>query len=382
MSQLKQVKYKFSPISFWISLFGLLFSIWNVLNFTESFCFTPASCLLFSEFAVLGFSFWWLGVLFFTMTLILALFGFTYWGSVLGRVGVFLDTILLFIMFYTMPCVSCLLIGLTIAAVYFAFCYEGRKKTQPLPKPLLLLPWAIIFIMVCGNIMMSYARPWAIVGNKEDSIHVYFSMECTACETLIDAQGNGEGISWYPVQEKDDDIWKVGFLVKEMENGTPFRDAYKKMREATHAIEISDIFSWSHWDFQFALWKNAAYVMKGGQQKLPFVEFQGLPSLLLDDKVKKNKGQQKGQKKLNKSAPKPNPSPSKKSVGKATNKPANKPVDKAASKQNQIPDQVSGKISGQKMNDTRTNYAKQGTIDSLLGNVSAVCGDEAEPCPE
>jgi len=313
-------KHKFFPISFGISVFGLFFSVWNVLDFTEAFCFSPASCTLFSEFAVFGISFWWLGVLFFTMMLFLALFGLAYFGKFLAEIGIVLDIILLCVMFYTMPCINCLIIGLAMASVYFSFCYEGQKRTLPMPKPPLLLPWAILFIMICGNISMSSARPWAISGNSDASIHVYFSTECSACATLIQSQGNRDDIAWYPVQVNDSDIWQVKFLFEEIKKGASIADAYMKMTKTDSSPDIFDVFSWAHWGIQFDLWKNATYVMRAGDTSLPFVEFHGAPSILLSQKQE----------------------------GKTL--------------------AIEGK--------------EQNAIDSLLGDVEAFCGDETEPCPE
>ena len=316
------LKHKFLPISFGISLFGLFFSMWNVLDFTESFCFATTSCTLFAEFALLGISFWWIGVAFFTVTLILALFGLAYLGKLLAGAGVFLDFLLLCIMFYTMPCINCLIVGAIITVTFFSFCYEGQRKSLPFPKPWLLLPWALVFCMICGNIIMSHTKLWPLVGDNSAKIHVYFSTECSACAQLVRAQGNRTDIAWYPVQEDDNDLWQIKFLVKEIKEGTGFIDAYDKMHETDTQGNIYDIFSLSHWKLQFALWKNAAYVVKGGNGRLPFVEFQGLPSQLLKHQNTDSK------------------------------------------------------------NPVTLNQNERDTIDSLLGDIEALCGDDEVPCPE
>lgn len=323
------LKHKFLPVSFSISLLGLIFSAWNVFDFTESFCLTTSSCLLFSEFAVFGISFWWFGIVFFMSSLLLALFGFAFLGVLLGRIGVFFDFILLCVMFYTVPCSDCLIIGFMIALVYFSFLYEGRKKTLPIPKPFFLLPWSIVFIMICGNMMVSNIKPWAIVGENTSSIRVYFSTNCSACALLVKAQGNRPDIAWYPVQQNDNDIWQVKMLLEEMKNGVSFKDAYINMSETSSNFDIYDVFSLDHWSLQLELWKNAAYVMKSNTELLPFVEFQGVPSTLLHE-----------------------------------------------SKNTKQYDQMSSGIT------IDTDTQEQDNLDLLLGNIEAVCGDEAEPCDE
>lgn len=331
------IRLNFLPISFGISLFALFFCVWNILSFTEDFCFSTTSCQLFAEFAIMGISFWWFGAFFFTVTLFLALFGLIYFGKLFTGFGVFIDFILLCIMFYTMPCLNCLVIGFCVAGTYYAFCFEGQRKGMPWPRPLILFPWGIVYIMIVGNIFMSYAKPWALVVGEDVSIHAYFSTSCSACASLITSDGDRKDISWYPVQESDEDVWKVKRLQEELAKGIPFKVAYQNILLSQLDTDIRDIFSLSHWVLQFNLWKNAGYVAKSGGQVLPLVEFHGTPS------------------------------------------------QSDASRANSTGISNSGVIlldGGQSSSLNNNSQSTTQSTESILGIVTSKCGDEIEPCPE
>ncbi len=276
-------RFKFLTFSFIFSLIGLCFSAWNVFDSQDPNCLMLTTCELFVDFTILGISLWWFGIIFFSITLILALFGFVKLGKFVTGIGTLLDTLLLLTMVVTAPCSNCLLEGLLIVIVYFSFYFDSRNKKLPLKIfiPPFVYPWLIALFMLLGNFMIFSTETWQLAGNPNASIRVYFSTSCPACETLIDASGDSDEIAWYPVQENDNDVWSIRYMQEQMKNGSTFKQAYQKLKNNQHEENILDVLSFEHWYIQVQLWKNAAHVMRAGKNALPMVEFHGLPSILL-----------------------------------------------------------------------------------------------------
>ncbi len=327
------IKHNFLPLSFFISLVGLLFSAWNVFDFSHEFCVLPSGCEVFVDFTLFGISLWWLGIAFCTVTLCLALFGKVSLGKLFSGIGVILDTGLIIVMIFSMPCSNCLVIGSCIALIHLAFYIDNRNKSLPfeLPKPKLLLPWIVAFLMVLGNILMAQTNPWPVAGSYEDDVHVYFSFSCPACNELLMAQGEKDGVAWFPVQEGDEDAFAVKYLQGEMAKGVSFKQAYAQYQQEKPKADIFDVFNFEHWSIQFSLWKNAAHVMRAGKGSLPLVQYHGLPSHLNPQRTQEIKITYDSNNGLN----------------------------------------------------IKTNEDGLNVVDDLLGNVVGACNDEVEePCPE
>ncbi len=277
------IKFKFLPLSFIISLFGLAFSAYNVFSSSDNSCIALANCELFIDFTVLGISLWWFGIIFFFITLIFALFGLVQFGKCFSGLGVVLDIFLLSIMLISAPCSNCLIEGTLIVLVYMAFYWDSRNKKVPtkIPSPFFVFPWLIMLIMVLGDVFTSYTKPWPLTGDPNAQIRVYFSTNCSACATLIDAQGDSDNILWLPVQEEENDVFNIRYMEEQMQAGLTFKEAYQKLKTEKPSANIYDIFSFKHWNIQLQLWKNSAYVMKSNKNTIPLVEFHGLPSMLL-----------------------------------------------------------------------------------------------------
>ncbi len=319
------IKIKFLPLTFFLSLVGMAFSAYNVFSPSETSCIMSSSCELFVDFSVLGVSLWWFGIIFFSLTIIFSLFGLVKLGKFVSATGVILDLCLLCVMLISVPCSNCIIVGALIVLVYIAFHWDSRNKKIPtkMPRPFLIFPWVCALLMVLGNIFTLYAEPWAVTGNQNSSIRVYFSTDCSACAKLIDAQGNNPDILWFPVQEGENDAFEVKYLQAQLQAGLSLKQAFQKLKSENPEPSLYDVFSIDHWDIQLQLWKNSAHVMKSGKNVLPLVEFHGLPSNLLPQ----------GAENINNGA----------------------------------------------MNSPNSMQV----IDEILGNVVGACGDETvEPCPE
>lgn len=275
-------KHVFYPKSFLISFLGFIFSTWNIVGASADYCPT-GSCTLFANFSILGISLWWFGAFYFAILLTLCLFGLARIAKPLTTFGLISDLILLLIMLFTIPCNFCVIIAIFIGLSYLSIRYETRKITHTFPLPKLLILWGLILIMVCGNIFINSIATWKLVPAKStQNIQVYFSPSCEACTKLIQQQWDNPNIAWYPVQENEDDIWFIKFIQNAYENGDNLNEALMKSKSSPLIAEASifDCFSIEHWVLQLRLWRNAAHIMRSGQNNLPFIEYNGLPSTL------------------------------------------------------------------------------------------------------
>lgn len=285
-------EYGFLLRPFLLSMTGILFSIWNVLDKEAFICLTEG-CSLFAEYSINGISLWWLGVFGFSLLLLLAILGMQWLGWLVAGIGLILDIFLLFIMMFTLPCFNCLIIGLLLAFTYLSFrkTPEGRRIV---PKISILFSiWILFFIINIGSIMGEMQKPWAIIEPKigTASIHIYFSPSCSACRSLVAAQSSGANgaqasIAWYPVSENKDDAWRIGIIQKKLALGENLNLAVLMANSAEssdwNALAPSSLL------LQFRLWRNAAHVYTAGSNVLPFVEYHGVPASLLHQNTGEN----------------------------------------------------------------------------------------------
>ena len=271
-----------------VCLAGLLFCLWVFFTGGRALCLTDG-CTLFQDFRLAGISLWQAGAALFAVLLVLALLRLSRAACLLAGLALAADAVLLCVMLFTAPCVNCLMAGSLIALSFLAF----RSAVLPVrrERSALVLVWLVLLVVDLGGVLRDLADPWSPVpAGEQASVQVYFSPSCRACRTLLSQADELKDARWYPVPENTRDIWVIAAMAEKMEQGMPVARAAE---EAEHAVPEQTLFDEDAGYrlgllrpdmlmLQFRLWRNHAHVLAAGSDRLPFVEFMGLPSFLAE----------------------------------------------------------------------------------------------------
>ncbi len=270
------------------SLAGLLFCLWVFFTGGRALCLTDG-CTLFQDFRLAGISLWQAGIALFSALLALALLRLCRAAHVLAALALAADAVLLCVMLFTAPCVNCLIVGTLIAVTFLAF----RAASMPVrrERSSLAVLWFVLLVVDLGGVARDLADPWTPLPAQEaSSVEVYFSPSCPACRTLLSRADELENAAWYPVPEDTRDIWIIAGMTERLERGLPLVQAVSEARQSVpegEAFEGDASFRLGLLRpgmllLQFRLWRNHAHVLAAGSDRLPFVEFRGLPAFLAE----------------------------------------------------------------------------------------------------
>ncbi len=283
-----------------ISLLGLAFCLWIHLSGGKELCLTDG-CSLFQDFRLAGVSLWSAGAAFFAVQISLCLLSF-------GRVALFFagaaliaDILLLSVMALTAPCVNCLVVGFLIALNFAALLKTAAFPRRTSRSPL-LLTWGMLFILAGGGVLRDLPPLWSPLPHGEQtSVQVFFSPSCRACQTLTEQADRLPDAAWFPVAEDSRDIWLIHAMERYLAQGVPLHTAVAKARaDLPSFADVPDLMTLPEYRFgllkpdmlllQFRLWRNRAHVLSAGSDRLPFVEFRGLPSFLREGAAPNGEG--------------------------------------------------------------------------------------------
>jgi hypothetical protein len=195
------------------------------------------------------------------------------------------------VMSLTAPCVNCLIVGLLIALTFFALLRETALHRRA-RRSLLLLAWVLLFAVNAGGILRDASELWSPLPRPEQtSVQVFFSPSCRACQTLAEQASSLPDTAWFPVAEDSRDIWLIRAMAKRIAEGLPLSEAIAAAhRDIPGLADAPDLMALPEYRFgllkpnmlllQLRLWKNRAHVLSAGSDRLPFVEFRGLPTFL------------------------------------------------------------------------------------------------------
>lgn len=272
-----------------LCLAGLLFCLWVLLTGGETLCLTDG-CRLFQDFRLADVSLWQAGSVFFSVLLAFCLLRFVRAALLCAALALAADTILLGVMLFTAPCANCLIVALLTACTFLSL-----KKASGSPAPYrspLLLAWTLCFLFNLGGLLRDGAEPWSPLppGNEAASVHIYFSPSCRACLMLVEQAERIPGARWFPVAEDSRDVWLVRAMEEALTAGASLPEAVDKARSAVPGL--ADFENAPGWRIgllkpemlllQFRLWKNHARVLASGSDRLPFLQYMGLPAFLRD----------------------------------------------------------------------------------------------------
>jgi len=283
--------FPFAPVV--LSLSGLAFCLWVSLSGGKALCVTDG-CSLFQDFSLAGFSLWSAGAAFFGLTLLTCLLRLSGIALLFSAFALAADIALMAVMAFTAPCVNCLIVGLILALCFFALLRENAPHRRARRSPL-LLAWALLFVISSGGMLRDASEPWSPLPLPEHTaVQVFFSPSCRACQTLAEQAPSLSDAAWFPVAEDSRDIWLIHAMTKHLEAGKSLREA---IASAQHDIpglaNAPDLMALPSYRFgllkpqmlllQFRLWKNRARVLAAGSDRLPFVQFMGLPAFLRNE---------------------------------------------------------------------------------------------------
>ena len=278
----------FPTSPFLLGLIGLSFCLWVQFSGGKALCLTDG-CSLFQDFSLAGVSLWAAGSAFFGLTLLFCALRFTKAALLLAGAALAADLLLMAVMSFTAPCVNCLFAGLLIALTFFALLRETalHKRAR---RSLLLLAWALLFAVNTGGILRDASDLWSPLPRPEQtSVQVFFSPSCRACQTLAEQAASLPDGAWFPVAEDSRDIWLIHAMAKRIGEGQSLTEAIAGAHKDIPSLaDAPDLMALPEYRFgllkpemlllQLRLWKNRAHVLAAGSDRLPFVEFRGLPA--------------------------------------------------------------------------------------------------------
>lgn len=271
-----------------VCLAGLLFCLWVFFTGGRSLCLTDG-CTLFQDFRLAGVSLWQAGSVLFAVLLLLALLRLCRAALLLSACALAADAVLLCIMLFTAPCVNCLIVASFIALAFTTFraaLPSGRKE-----RSLLLMLWSVLLVIDLGGVLRDLAEPWSpLESDSEASVQIYFSPSCPACRMLLARAGELEDAAWYPVAENERDILVIAAMTEQLKKGLSMAQAVEEADRSVpddsgseeHAVVRPGLLRPGMLLLQVRLWRNHAHVLSAGSDRLPFLEFKGLPAFLAE----------------------------------------------------------------------------------------------------
>ncbi|MBO4368995.1 MAG: hypothetical protein J5803_02710 [Desulfovibrio sp.] len=261
------------------ALLGLVFSFWSVQGNDVNLCYT-AGCSLYHDVRIAGLSLWGIATGVFLCFFLFALFSPLTLGFLASGLAVFADTLLLLLMALTAPCLNCLGVALIFALTYHAF-RRIRQKTKELPptRSLLLGLWLFFFCINIGNVVRLHVGPWPLLGEEEATIQLYFSPSCPHCRDVIAFYGGSLNVAFYPVSDKESDIYRVSAMQKALQDNVTIEEALKSSQDATPWTFLANFYP-DNLLLRFRLLTNKAHVFIAGSHGIPFLEYRGVPALV------------------------------------------------------------------------------------------------------
>lgn len=264
------------------AMLAIIFCVWSALGNDVNFCVTTG-CALYQDFTVAGISLWWIGTAAFTLLAVCALLGQSFAGRALAAIFLIGDTLLLLLMAFTAPCISCLGVAVLFALSYISFRYsyystpQKSKPALPVAHRALLFCWTVLFIINIGLVARSQLDIWPILnegGEARESM--FFSPSCPHCVEGINALSGNVNMAFYPVAENDADVWRLAKMISLLDEGLSLREALGQSADAEKEGFFSS-FSPEILLLRFRLLRNKAHVFMAGSQGVPFFEYRGLP---------------------------------------------------------------------------------------------------------
>lgn len=259
--------------SFILALLGVAYCAVLASPLQESLPCPSSGCHLFRDVAVAGISFWWIGTAAFAALALLCLSRFHALALLAAGLCLAADCVLLVVMFFTAPCLTCLGAALLFAIIYFCLRRPASARYQtatPTRPSLLLLLWGALFIANLGAAAAEQAGDWILTGPAESDRRVYFSPSCPACREAISVFA-GQA-AFIPVAENDEDYQAIINMHAAVQDGKSITEALA----AAYAEPVS-LSPDAYVLLRLRLLRNKGTVLGLGFTKLPLLMINGMP---------------------------------------------------------------------------------------------------------
>ncbi|MDR2077058.1 MAG: hypothetical protein LBP61_09060 [Desulfovibrio sp.] len=236
-----------------------------------------SGCLLLRDLMVAGISPWWVGGVYFFLLAVFCLRGAWRLVWLLSRLALLLDAFLLLLMFFTGPCVNCLVAGIFFGLTAFAARpTPGGWFLETPPQPLLLAFWLGLFL---GNVVLAFneSLPHLTLGNSaRKEARLFFSPSCPACRDALAALG--PDVALYPIREQEGDLEAILRLSVLLDAQTPMAEAVARCRDPGEPLPELSLLR-GLW-LRIQLLRNKSLILRQGVDSLPLIQINGLPGVV------------------------------------------------------------------------------------------------------
>lgn len=233
-----------------------------------------SGCALFRDSRIAGLSLWWVGGAYFFLLAIVCLRGNRSLARLMAQVALFLDSILLGVMFFTAPCFDCLVVAVFLGLTYYCLrSGDGSWFVSPQAPSMLLPLWTGLFL---GNMVLAANEqlPQYIIGNtRSTDVRIYFSPSCSACRAAILASGNAAAL--YPVAETSEDTDSIIRLEALLKANVPMAEALPRSISPDEPVPYKPFYERMLLSLQLV--RNKTVVLRQGFRALPMIQINGMP---------------------------------------------------------------------------------------------------------
>lgn len=266
-----------------LALVAVAYCVWTAFGNDVNVCVTEG-CSLYQDANLGGVSLWWIGAVTFAVLALLALVGAARVGRVIAGLALAGDILLLLLMAATAPCISCLGAALFFVGVYACFRradMDPQGKGAPARRSVLVLCWLVLFLINAGASARLAASVWSISDpSGAPSVRVFYSPSCAACAQAVEALSGNVGAAFYPVAETPEDVYMIAAMREAVERGRNMKEALELAKKAENPGGLAALSPDMLW-LRLRLLRNKAHVYLSGTQTVPFIEYRGLPSMLV-----------------------------------------------------------------------------------------------------
>lgn len=262
-----------------LALAGVAFSSWSALNGGSAACVSNG-CALYKDITIAGISLWWFGTAAFALLVILAASGKAEAGRSIAGLGVFLDCLLLLLMAFTAPCASCLVVAALLCGTYALFRDAAAARSRQQTTAWLLLLWGALFVVNGVGLAREKMGPWLLHGPANAEVRFFFSPSCPSCKQALIAltARDANNVAFIPVAESDDDTLVIGTMTTHMANGHSVATAFQLATSGSAPAAMGSVETLR---LRFNLLRNKALALGAGSDRLPLIQYNGLPSMLM-----------------------------------------------------------------------------------------------------
>ena len=267
--------------AFFLALLGGIFCGLEAGPWQELLPCPGSGCRLFRDVAIQGISLWWFGLAGFAAIALLCLWRLRPQAYFAAAVGLFRDILLLVLMFFTAPCISCLGAALLFALVFLCLrrpdtgsAARYGQERQRLNPSILFFVWLVLFLANIGAAANEKLGAWAIAGNEDSPRRVYFSPSCPACREAV-RHLDGQA-AFIPLLEQEGDFDAIARMQVGLKAGGSVFEALEQANTGSGKADLSLIEATL---LRIRLLRNKGIVMGLGFEQIPLIMINGMPRL-------------------------------------------------------------------------------------------------------